>query len=1087
MDKTGTQSMDQKAVRRVLRDWDMLTRLGENPLSDLKIVQARLQEAGYTDTAAGRGLALREQVQAAIDLLKPEAGPPKPQEKRWRAYLILTEQYLNGRNPEFLQEKLYISRGTYFEEQNRAMERLVEVLLRMEEQNRGPQKFQLPASAALHSSAQPPFLAPPRPTHALVGRAGWIETLKQRLLDRNVQPVLAIHGLPGAGKTRIAIELAHDPLVRANYCDGILWAGLGRQPDVLALLGTWAFAVGLPVETITRTDNLLDRAELLHAAIGTRRMLLILDDAWQADAALAFKIGGPNCAYLVTTRHTDIALDFAGKNVMAVHELELKDGCDLLLQMAPRLIEAELEETLALVRSVGGLPLALILMGKYLQKQSYGAQTRRLKDALNRLRAAEERLNLSQTQSPLERNPGIQPEIPLSLKTVIGMSDIALNQAAHQALGQLSLFPPKPNSFSEEAALAVMHTPVEVLDALVDCGLIETIQPDRYTLHQTVADYASLQPRDTEAAWRLLNYYVQFTENHAEDFDLLELEFNNIRAALEIANQSRQYQALIALVSALYAYLEMRGLFQICEQQLSRVNQAVETLGDEEEQAFILHWLGSFAVKRGRFKEALEYLQQSLLLARSVRSNVLDDSRSFTLYGVRSTHSTQSPQTKDTFILYGVQSIRQAAETKIQPAAAPHTFSLYGVRSASLEREIRVRALEGHDLFDLSLASLYMGNFREGRDCVQQSLKIYQELNLHQDEGLALNALGFAFEELCDFQKARETLEQALRVCRESGNDRGAGWAHQNLSMVYLPIGDFRRALEHAQLCLEIYTKIGDRRGLGWQTYHLGRIQRQMGNYPESTRSFQQALTILTEIGDWLGRGFCSLNLGLVKLESDERQAAAGCFEQALQIFQKIDCSIGLFQCQRCMGMLRRKCEDAAGALRSFELALQMARQIHFPRGESATLADLGLVYLELKEHARAFEAGQQALRIAQGIGARPTEARVWLFVGHMWAGRGRLEEAKAAYRQALTLRQNMGQTHLTLEPLAGLAQAAFLQGNIEQAREIARRLLETLGGFKDPLVQQYHLPGIERPDQILKSCYKILGLDETGGSIPVE
>jgi tetratricopeptide (TPR) repeat protein len=203
-----------------------------------------------------------------------------------------------------------------------------------------------------------------------------------------------------------------------------------------------------------------------------------------------------------------------------------------------------------------------------------------------------------------------------------------------------------------------------------------------------------------------------------------------------------------------------------------------------------------------------------------------------------------------------------------------------------------------------------------------------------------------------------------------------------------------------------------------------------------------------------------------------------------LQTFQKIDCSIGLFQYHRCMGMLHRKCGDAADALRSFELALQLARQIQFPRGESATLADLGLVYLGLQNHARAFEAGQQALRIAQGIGARPTEARVWLFVGHIWAGRGRLEEAKAAYRQALTLRQNMGQTHLTLEPLAGLAQAASLQGNIDLAREIARHLLETLGGFKDPVAQQYHLPGIDRPDQILKSCYQILGLDESG--VPV-
>jgi len=55
-------------------------------------------------------------------------------------------------------------------------------------------------------------------------------------------------------------------------------------------------------------------------------------------------------------------------------------------------------------------------------------------------------------------------------------------------LHALSVFPPKPNSFSEEAALAASQQPVEALDELWDAGLLENWGSERYALHQAVAD-----------------------------------------------------------------------------------------------------------------------------------------------------------------------------------------------------------------------------------------------------------------------------------------------------------------------------------------------------------------------------------------------------------------------------------------------------------------------------------------------------------------------------------------------------------------------------------------------------------------------
>jgi hypothetical protein len=56
--------------------------------------------------------------------------------------------------------------------------------------------------------------------------------------------ITAIHGLGSVGKSTLAAALAHEKDVQAHFCDGIVWATLGQQPDVLPLLSGWVQALG---------------------------------------------------------------------------------------------------------------------------------------------------------------------------------------------------------------------------------------------------------------------------------------------------------------------------------------------------------------------------------------------------------------------------------------------------------------------------------------------------------------------------------------------------------------------------------------------------------------------------------------------------------------------------------------------------------------------------------------------------------------------------------------------------------------------------------------------------------------------------
>ncbi len=376
----------------------------------------------------------------------------------------------------------------------------------------------------VYDPAMPPPLVD---TDGLVGRDELLQQLKQCLCVNKKLNISALNGLPGVGKTALVRELVYDNEIQQHYCDGILWAGLGTRPNVSGLLGRWGCLLGIPATEMALLKGEEERARAIHDVIGMRHMLLVIDDAWEIDEALAFKVGGPNCAYLLTTRIPSVALHFANGGTILVQELNEEDSLKLLAQFVPDIVTGKSDATRALAQSVGGLPLALSLMGKYLQSQAYGGQPRRLHAALERLRCVEERLQLTMQQAPFEHLTSSPMHTPLSLRDVIETSVLQLDEAAQRVLSMLTAFPAKPQSFSEEAALAVSGAPVELLDELIDAGLLESAGPERYTLHPTIVDYASTRQCNSVTYERMVEYLTNFVEMPETDNMVLEREAGN--------------------------------------------------------------------------------------------------------------------------------------------------------------------------------------------------------------------------------------------------------------------------------------------------------------------------------------------------------------------------------------------------------------------------------------------------------------------------------------------------------------------------------------------------------------------------------
>ena len=271
----------------------------------------------------------------------------------------------------------------------------------------------------------------------------------------------------------------------------------------------WSSDLGSKLERIPPTKSkeivLTYIQRHIHRAIGMRRMLLIIDDAWNTQTALAFKLGGPHCAYLLTTRRRDVAIDFADGSTLNVPELSVQASLDLLgnVPFARRIVDF-----------TGGLPLALALIKQQVLKVAAFGNADHLINCIDALADPQARLNLGRHNSPLHGSRMSHT----SLAGTIASSVETLTPPARQALCALSTLLPKPNTFTTSQASALIDAlnaggvqlsllsshnspkPARPLNPncssdnlyqLVEAGLVEPCGNGMYTIHRSIADYAS--------------------------------------------------------------------------------------------------------------------------------------------------------------------------------------------------------------------------------------------------------------------------------------------------------------------------------------------------------------------------------------------------------------------------------------------------------------------------------------------------------------------------------------------------------------------------------------------------------------------
>jgi tetratricopeptide (TPR) repeat protein/transcriptional regulator with XRE-family HTH domain len=798
-----------------------------------------------------------------------------------------------------------------------------------------------------------------RGSTCLLGRDELLGQVKNYLQEGSDRTTVALHGLPGMGKTSLVVALSMDQHIKETFHDGVLWARLGLQPDIRSHLVRWAQLLGLEPHVIEQSHHVDTLCQQLRMLIGQRRLLLILDDVWSIEASQALHIGGPQCAYLLTTRQPQIAFLFAATGTFSVPELHAEEGLALLARFVPDLVQQEQENMFSLVREVGASPLALTLIGKYLALQAFSGQPRRVQTALSQLRNARQRLQIAFPVSAGERSPHLAPDIPLSLHSAIAVSGQHLEQQAQETLSALSVLPGKPESFLEEIALAVSAVPNKILDMLWEAGLLESSAPGRYTLHQTISDYAQFQGNPhilVKARKRLVTSLVQYAQTHALNYEVMEREMVTIIAALDAAIELQMDQELRQLIIACTNFMRVRCYFNTAEYYLRQALLTTIVPETITERLLIIRLLATFAELCGNYSQTREYCWQGLALAQQLGQNNIERDLLTTL-GLVAFHEADYQQAQE-MLGKALSLARQHSEQEQVAILMRHLgrvaymqgqtmlAKMYYQEGLAQARNVGAYEVIGQLLAHLGAVYVRLGDytqaeqlFQEGleQEDYQQHLPLLQQPGYLDSLGWLLYNRGILLQIQGHYTRANANQQEVHILGHRGGRVSELCLLLVNQGLLALDQGNREQAMQYLQKGRGLAQRIGNRCYLPSILTALGTAFWQQGAFEQAHVSFQESVRLSRRCHAWWDLLYGLVSWGEFHLASQRWEEAQQCYQEGIQLEESAQIDLllftraqyGLAQVARHQGAYQEAKRLGVASLATLKaLGLQQAKEI---------------------------------------------------------------------------------------------------------------------------------------------------------------
>jgi tetratricopeptide (TPR) repeat protein/transcriptional regulator with XRE-family HTH domain len=772
----------------------------------------------------------------------------------------------------------------------------------------------------------------PRDITSFTGRLPELEDLQDAAISAARSPgtvaIRAIGGMPGVGKTALAIHAAHR--LTSRFPGGQIFLSLhghtpGRSPVRPAdALGTLLLAIGVPAAQVPA--GLEERAALWRDRVADRELLLVLDDVADTQQARPLLPGAGRSLVLLTSRRRLAALEDA--TAISLDTLPPDDAAALLIRLAARpALDAADPAVLEITRLCGFLPLAIGMLGRQLHHHPAWTAAGRAAE----LAAAVDRLELLATEN-------------VSVTAAFDLSYQDLAPELQRLFRRLSLHPGAEIDAPAAAALggADVTGARRGLEALYDQHLLTEVAPGRYRMHDLLREHA-----------RALAERVDSADDRGDAIDRL-LDYYQRTAA-------RAHSLLCGTAGS------------VATAAADAIPAAVSGPADRDEA---LAW---FRVERASLLACLELATGAGQHARVIALTA----------GIAELLRLDGPWA-EAIPLHGA-AVEAARHLRDQHGQAGALTDLSRARLLSGEHAAAARGLDGamtiyralgdrrgqaYTLIYLGILRRMTGDHAAAAVALQDALDIGRDLDDQHAQAECLNHLGKLSFVAGQYPAAARDLQEALRLYRNLGDRRGQADTQASLGYVWRLTGDYRAAERELRDALSTCRYLGDRRSQAHALIFLGDLRRLTGEHAAAAQDLQEALSIYRDLGSRGGQANALLYLGIVRRLTGDFPAAAKDGQEALEIYRDLRSRSGELEALNEAGTLSRLRGEMDQARAYHQQALELAREMGSPHDEAYALSGLGRCCRDSGCAGEAARWLEQALVILERLGV-PEAAEV--------------------------------------------------------------------------------------------------------------